>query len=72
MTARRRLTAVLAADVVGYTLKPLSICWSEPCRNGAREAATGGSTILTSNRCETIRALNSCLIYSIEVEAMKS
>ena len=36
MTARRRLTAILAADVVGYTLKPLSICWSELCRNWAK------------------------------------
>jgi hypothetical protein len=72
MTVRRRLTAILAADVVGYELKPLSICWNELWRNWAREAATGRRTIPTSNHCETIRALNSCLIDSIKVEAMKS
>ena len=54
------------------TLKSLSICWSELCRNWAREAATGRSTILTSIRCETIRAFNSCSIGSIKVKAMKS
>jgi hypothetical protein len=63
MTVRRRLTAILAPDVVGYTLKPLSICWSELCRNWAREAATRRSTILTSNHCETIRALNNKQLF---------
>ena len=63
---------ILAADVVGYTLKPLSICWSELCRNWAREAATGRSTIPISIRYATIHVTKGYSNGSIKVKAMKS
>ena len=43
------------------------------CRNlGHGRPQIGRSTILTSIRCETIRAINSYSIGSIKVKAMKS